>query len=53
MEIEPIWADYVVYDEEGDISGVRDDSPPEIKEAYMEYLEQKQRYIDRGEMIPR
>ena len=53
METEPIWYKYVVYDEEGDVSGVRDDAPQNIKDAYNEYMERQRRYKERNEPIPR
>lgn len=53
MIIEPIWWKYAIYNEDGFVSGVRDDAPQEAKDAYKEYIEEKNAYIERGEMIPK
>lgn len=34
------WVDYATYNEDGYISGIRDDAPPEIKEQYDKYLKE-------------
>ena len=42
MNIEPIWADYVTYDEDGFINGVLETAPENVKRAFEEYqLERK------------
>ena len=33
------WLDYAIFDENGDMIGVRNDIPKEIKEQYYTYLE--------------
>lgn len=43
MEIEPIWAEYATFDDDGFIDGIRDDAPQEVKEAFLEYQQKKQR----------
>lgn len=53
METAPIWYEYVVYDEEGDVSGVRDDAPQDVKDAYQAYIDRQKRYKERSEPIPR
>jgi hypothetical protein len=51
MMVEPIWADYVVYDEDGYISGVREDAPQNVKDAYNEYVRERERIIQSGEEV--
>lgn len=41
MNIEPIWADYATYDDEGFINGVTEDAPEEVKRAFYKYQEEK------------
>jgi len=53
MEERPIWEDYMIYDDDGDAIGLRDDTPPEIRNAYEAYQSAMQDYINRGEPIPR
>ena len=38
MEIKPIWYDYAIFDDECEITGIREDAPPEAKKAYDEYV---------------
>lgn len=53
MESEPIWFKYATFDEDGFVSGIRDDAPEDVKEAYRAYKEEERRYIDSGEPMPR
>lgn len=53
MITEPIWREYATYDEDGYVSGVRDDAPQEAKDAYRKYVEEQNEYVARGEMIPK
>lgn len=41
MNIEPIWADYATYDDEGFINGVTEDAPEEVKKEFEKYWRQK------------
>ena len=41
MEIEPIWAQYVTYDEDGYINGIVDTAPEDVKRAFAEYQEER------------
>lgn len=43
MDIEPIWADYVTFDEDGNINGVREDAPEEAKKEFAKYWRQKKK----------
>ena len=53
MMAEPIWSKYVVYDESGHVSGVQDDAPQEVKDAYKAYVEEQKAYERKGKFIPR
>lgn len=53
MTIEPIWSDYVTYDADGYISGIKEDAPQEAKDAYAEYIAEKEAYIAHGVMMPK
>lgn len=43
MDIEPIWADYVTFDEDGNINGVREDAPEEAKKEFTKYWRKKKK----------
>lgn len=49
----PIWAEYIVIDDDGLIVGLSEDAPEEAKEAYAKMKAEEQAYIDKGEKIPR
>lgn len=53
MELEPIWFEYAIFDDDGELTGIREDAPQDAKDAYAEYVAEVQGYIDRGEPIPR
>ena len=53
MMVEPVWARYATYDDDGYVSGIRDDAPQEAKEAFEKYQEEQREYQERGEFIPR
>ena len=38
MRIEEVWDCWLEYDEDGFVSGIREDAPDGVKEAYSEYL---------------
>ena len=42
MRIKEIWDDWMEYDEDGFYSGIREDAPDEVKEAYKTYLAEKE-----------
>jgi len=52
MIVEPLWYPYATFDDEGDVNGVRDDAPKEVKDAYKAYVNEKQGFVSRGEPIP-
>ena len=37
----PEWYDYAVFDEEGNLKGIKDDAPEKIKKLYEEYLKEE------------
>lgn len=43
MEVEPIWAEYATYDDDGFVDGIRDDAPEEVKEVFREYQQRNRR----------
>ena len=43
MEVEPIWAEYATFDDDGFIDGIREDAPEDAKEAFREYQEGRRR----------
>lgn len=45
------WRDYVTYDDNGVIDGLRDDAPDWAKEAYAEYLRQTRQTTESGARI--
>ena len=53
MEIKPIWYDYATFNEDGFVDGVRDDAPEDVKEAYQEYLKEKERELNSGKLMPK
>lgn len=54
MEVKPIWADYATFDEKtGYVNGVRDDAPPEAKEAYRKEQERREWYIKHNIPMPK
>lgn len=43
MQIEPIWADYVTYDDDGFVNGISGDAPKNVREAFEEYQRTRER----------
>ena len=50
MRIEQIWDKWLVYDDDGFVSGVRDDAPDDVKKTYQEYLAEMEAEADGGGM---
>lgn len=48
MRVKEIWYDWMEYGEDGFYSGIRKDAPDEIKKAYAEYLENKEKEKENG-----
>lgn len=48
MREKQIWDDWMKYDEDGFYSGVRDDAPDELKEAYAKYLSEREAEMKSG-----
>lgn len=38
MMEQPIWWEYAVFDEDGYVKGIKEDSPDNVKKEYEEYL---------------
>lgn len=53
MEVKPIWYDYATFDEDGDVNGIREDAPPEIKKAYADYQQRIKEYEKMGIPVSR
>ena len=53
MDVKPIWFDYLEFDEDGDVTGIRDDAPEDVKKSYAEHVNQERQYMENGELIPR
>ena len=53
METEPIWFEYVRFDSDGNIVGIRKNAPAEVKKAFEEYKKKQQEYIRKNKPIPR
>lgn len=52
-EKEAPWIAYLKINDDGDVEGIRDDAPEDIKKAYNAYVEMLQEYRDNGNPIPR
>ena len=50
MRIEQIWDNWMMYDDDGFVSGIRDDAPDDVKKAYQEYLAEMEAEADGGGM---
>lgn len=50
MRIEQIWDNWMMYDDDGFVSGIRDDAPDDVKKAYQEYLAELEAEADGGGM---
>ena len=48
MEGEPIWFKYATFDDDGLVNGVRDDAPEEAKQAYADYIAERERDMQNG-----
>ena len=43
VQTEPIWADYVTYDEDGFIDGIVETAPEDVKRAFAAYQDERRR----------
>ena len=50
MRIEQVWDKWMMYDDNGFVSGIRDDAPDDVKKAYQEYLAEMEAEADGGGM---
>ena len=41
MMIKPEWWEYAVFDDDGFISGIKEDAPKEVKDAYDQYQKEE------------
>ncbi|MCR0266071.1 hypothetical protein MKC73_19445 [[Clostridium] innocuum] len=48
MMFKPDWWDYANFNDEGFLKGIKEDSPPEIKKQYEEYLKQEENHRKEG-----
>ena len=48
MRIEQVWDKWMMYDDNGFVSGIRDDAPDDVKKAYQEYLAELEAEADGG-----
>ena len=48
MMLKPEWWEYPLFDDDGFLSGIRDDVPPKIKTQYEEYLEEEKKRREKG-----
>ncbi len=42
MRTEQIWDKWMLYDDDGFVSGIRDDAPDDVKKAYAEYVAERE-----------
>lgn len=48
MRIEQVWDKWMLYDDDGFVSGIRDDAPDDVKKAYEEHLAELKAEADGG-----
>ncbi len=48
MRIEAVWDKWMEYDEDGFCCGIRDDAPDEVKQAYAEYIAEREAAAKNG-----
>lgn len=48
MRIEEVWDSWLEYDEDGFVSGIREDAPDDVKAAYSEYLSELEKMKKSG-----
>ena len=53
MAARPIWAEFIIHDNMGNVIGIREDAPQEAKQAYSDYKAKEDEYAKKGEFIPR
>lgn len=50
MRVEEIWDKWVTYDDDGFYSGIREDAPNEVKEAYAKYVSDREAAMKAGKL---
>ena len=53
MNVRPEWFEYAIFDDECEITGIREDAPQSAKDAYKAYIEKKERYMSEGKPQPK
>ena len=53
MATSPVWAKYTVFDNMGNVVGIKEDAPEYVKQAYAEYQSKLNELTEKGEYIDR